>query len=59
MAVAVRRHRGFNYAPGKLYTLRISETPVANPPADGASVKRALLQIISTYREEDVQGKAQ
>ncbi|KPC52733.1 META and DUF4377 domain-containing protein [Amantichitinum ursilacus] len=50
---------GFNYAPGKLYTLRISEAPVADAPADGSRIKRTLLQIISTYREEDVQGKAQ
>ena len=48
---------GFNYAPGKLYTLRIAEAAVANPPADGSSVKRTLLQIISTYSEEDGNAK--
>jgi hypothetical protein len=38
---------GFNYEPGFLYEIRIKEETVANPPADGSSVLRTLIQILS------------
>ncbi|GGP24586.1 META and DUF4377 domain-containing protein [Silvimonas amylolytica] len=39
---------GFEYQPGTLYTLRIKETPVDNPPADGSGIKRSLVRVLTT-----------
>ncbi|MDR3429072.1 META and DUF4377 domain-containing protein [Silvimonas sp.] len=43
---------GFNYQPGTLYTLRIKETKVDNPPADGSSIKRSLVSVLTTLVEQ-------
>lgn len=37
---------GFNYEPGYTYELRVSETPVENPPADGSSIKTTLIEVV-------------
>ncbi|GGP18622.1 META and DUF4377 domain-containing protein [Silvimonas iriomotensis] len=39
---------GFTWQQGTLYTLRIKETPVDNPPADGSSIKRSLVRVLTT-----------
>jgi heat shock protein HslJ len=38
---------GFEYEPGYLYEIRIREEAVANPPADGSSIRRTLVSILS------------
>ena len=38
---------GFDYAPGFLYEIRIKEEFVANPPADGSSIRRTLIAVLS------------
>lgn len=38
---------GFNYQEGFDYQIEVSSTPVANPPADGSSIKYKLVKIIS------------
>jgi heat shock protein HslJ len=38
---------GFDYEPGYLYEIRVKEEAVANPPADGSSVRRTLVSIVS------------
>ncbi len=38
---------GFTYTPGFIYELRIRETKVATPPADGSSIRRTLIQEVS------------
>ena len=38
---------GFDYQPGYLYTIRIREDAVANPPADGSSIRRTLVAVLS------------
>ena len=38
---------GFDYVPGYLYEIRIKEEAVANPPADGSSIRRTLVAILS------------
>lgn len=35
---------GFNYQPGFEYVLLVEKIPVANPPADGSSIKYRLLK---------------
>jgi heat shock protein HslJ len=37
---------GFNWEPGFEYELRIQETQIANPPADAASLKWTLLEVV-------------
>lgn len=37
---------GFNYEAGYTYELRVSETPVENPPADGSSIKTTLIEVV-------------
>lgn len=39
--------KGFTYQPGNMYKLLIRETKVKNPPADGISIKRTLIKILS------------
>ena len=38
---------GFDYQPGYLYTIRVREDAVANPPADGSSIRRTLVAVLS------------
>jgi heat shock protein HslJ len=38
---------GFTYEPGYLYEIRIREDAVAHPPADGSSVRRTLVAVLS------------
>jgi heat shock protein HslJ len=38
---------GFDYEPGFLYTIQVIEEQVANPPADGSSLRRTLVSILS------------
>lgn len=38
---------GFNYQEGFAYQIEVSSKPVANPPADGSSIKYKLVKIIS------------
>jgi hypothetical protein len=38
---------GFEYIAGYTYRLRVIETRIANPPADGASTRYKLLKVIS------------
>jgi hypothetical protein len=38
---------GFSYQPGYLYTIRIREDAVANPPADGSSIRRTVVAVLS------------
>jgi hypothetical protein len=37
---------GFDYQPGFLYEIRIKEEIVANPPADGSSIRRTLIAVL-------------
>lgn len=37
---------GFDYEAGYNYELLVTETPVANPPADGSSIKTTLVEVI-------------
>lgn len=46
---------GFDHRPGVEYTLRIIETPVANPPADASSVRWTLDRIIEQAPARDPQ----
>jgi heat shock protein HslJ len=39
--------QGFNYEAGNMYKLKIRETKVKNPPADGSSIKRTLVKVLS------------
>lgn len=39
--------RGFDYAWGFTYEIRIEEHEVSNPPADGSSIRRELEQVLS------------
>ncbi len=38
---------GLDFVPGYIYRLRILETRIENPPADGASIEYSLLRVIS------------
>jgi heat shock protein HslJ len=38
---------GFDYEPGFLYQIQITEEKVANPPADASSVRRTLVSVLS------------
>jgi uncharacterized protein DUF4377 len=38
---------GFEYEPGNSYELRVEVTPIANPPADAASLKYKLKEVVS------------
>ena len=38
---------GFDYVPGYLYEIRIREDAVANPPADGSTIRRTLVAVLS------------
>ncbi|WP_420629039.1 META domain-containing protein [Candidatus Leptofilum sp.] len=38
---------GFEYEPGFEYELRVTETEIENPPADGSSIEVALVEIVS------------
>jgi hypothetical protein len=38
---------GFDYEPGYGYELRVEVTPIANPPADAASLKYKLKEVVS------------
>ena len=37
---------GFQYEEGYLYELKVTETPVANPPADSSALKLTLVEIV-------------
>lgn len=37
---------GFDYEPGYAYELRVTETPVENPPADASSIKTTLVEVV-------------
>lgn len=39
--------QGFTYEPGNMYKLQIREIKMKNPPADGSSIKRKLIKILS------------
>ena len=39
--------KGFNYQPGYLYKISLSETAIARPPADGSSIQRTLIKILA------------
>lgn len=38
---------GFTYQEGFIYTLKVKIEKVANPPADGSSLKYTLLEVVS------------
>ena len=38
---------GFTHEPGFDYELRVREEKVANPPADGSSLRRTLVRVVS------------
>jgi hypothetical protein len=38
---------GFTFEEGNAYELRVSRTPVDNPPAGGSSVRYALIEVVS------------
>ena len=38
---------GFTHEPGFRYELRVREEPVANPPADGSSLRWTLVKVVS------------
>lgn len=38
---------GFDYIPGRIYDLSVRTEPIANPPADGSSVKYTLQEVRS------------
>lgn len=38
---------GFEFEPGYAYELRVSETEIENPPADGSSIEVTLVEIVS------------
>jgi Domain of unknown function (DUF4377) len=38
---------GFDFIPGYTYRLRVLETKVENPPADGSAIGYTLLKVIS------------
>ncbi len=42
---------GFDFEPGYLYTLKIKQTTIANPPADGSSVRYTLKKVISKEKD--------
>ena len=58
---------GFSYQPGFLYEIKVKEEKVANPPADGSSVRLTLIQILSktpvaalvgpTWRLSSIEGR--
>lgn len=39
--------QGFNYQEGYEYQVEVASAPVANPPADGSSIRYTLVKIIS------------
>lgn len=39
--------KGFTHEPGYNYTLQITEKKIANPPADGSSIERKLVKVLS------------
>lgn len=41
---------GFTYQPGYDYVLTVSTTKIANPPADGSSIKYTLIKQISKIK---------
>lgn len=41
---------GFTHEPGYAYELRVREEKVANPPADGSSLRWQLLEVVSKVR---------
>src|SRR4028118_1922652 len=47
---------GFNYEEGYTYEIRVEETQVADPPADGASFKWRLLEVVSKTPAGNSQG---
>ncbi|MDQ5822645.1 MAG: DUF4377 domain-containing protein [Chloroflexota bacterium] len=47
---------GFNYEEGYTYEIRVEETQVADPPADGASFKWRLLEVVSKTPAGSSQG---
>jgi hypothetical protein len=48
---------GFNFEEGNLYTLEIRETKVANPPADGSSIKWTLVKEVKKEKDPAAAGK--
>ncbi|MBE9139799.1 DUF4377 domain-containing protein [Nodosilinea sp. LEGE 07088] len=38
--------QGFTYTPGYEYELLVQKTPVANPPADGSSIRWTLVDVV-------------
>ncbi|MCB9156902.1 MAG: DUF4377 domain-containing protein [Caldilineaceae bacterium] len=47
MAAHVQRIRGFQHTPGFEYELKVLDETIPNPPADGSSRRRTLLEIVS------------
>ena len=45
--------QGFEYEAGNFYVLRVRETEVANPPADGSSLALSLVEVL----EQDARNK--
>ena len=41
---------GFEHEPGHAYELRVEVTQVANPPADGSSLRYRLLEVVSKQK---------
>lgn len=39
--------QGFDYQPGYQYTLKVKQFNVANPPADGSSIRYELVEIVN------------
>lgn len=43
---------GFDYQPGYEYVLQVQKTPVANPPADGSSIRYTLVKVVSKQAKQ-------
>ena len=45
--------RGFTYQWGYRYLIRVEDTDIENPPADGSSIRRILLDVLSRTPAEE------
>lgn len=46
---------GFDFEPGYQYQLQVHKETIANPPADGSSIKYTLVKVISKLEVKDMQ----
>jgi heat shock protein HslJ len=46
---------GFEFEPGYLYTIKVKQTKVKNPPADGSSIRYTLKKIVSKVKDTNME----